>query len=84
MDAGDSEKLAMIRIFERLVYTRTKMRCGALLIATIAIASAQPNDEVRVSPHVYTPPQLKLTAQTTLVQLEVVVRDPRGQPVGGA
>jgi hypothetical protein len=60
------------------------MRCGALLIATIAIASAQPNDEVRVSPHVYTPPQLKLTAQTTLVQLEVVVRDPRGQPVGGA
>ena len=31
----------------------------------------------------YTPPQLRLTAQAQLVQLEVVVRDSHGQPVAG-
>lgn len=46
-------------------------------------AVAQQNDEVHVSGRPYTPPQLHLTAQTSLVQLEVVVRDPRGQSVGG-
>jgi VWFA-related protein len=60
---------------------------AAWLTATAAcafIAAAQlPSDEVRVSAHVYTPPQLRLTAQAQLVQLEVVVRDPHGQPVSG-
>ena len=64
------------------------MRWAGILAAGIFAAgacliSAQPSDEVRVSAHAYIPPQLKLTAQTTLVQLEVVVRDPRGHAVGG-
>ena len=59
------------------------MRWGALLAAAAIGAIAQQNDEVRVSGHPYTPPQLHLTAQTSLVELEVVVRDSRGQSVGG-
>jgi VWFA-related protein len=60
---------------------------GGWLAATAAgafiAAAQQAPDEVRVSAHVYTPPQLRLTAQAQLVQLEVVVRDPHGQPVSG-
>ncbi len=47
------------------------------------LAAAQQADEVRVSAHFYTPPQFHLTAQVQLVQLEVVVRDPRGRTVSG-
>jgi VWFA-related protein len=46
-------------------------------------AAQQAPDEVRVSAHIYTPPQLRLTAQAQLVQLEVVVRDPHGLAVSG-
>ena len=61
------------------------MRRLAALAACACIAAAQlaQQDEVRVSAHVYTPPQLRLTAQAQLVQLEVVVRDSHGQPVAG-
>jgi VWFA-related protein len=61
------------------------MRRLAALAACACIAAAQlaQQDEVRVSAHVYTPPQLRLTAQAQLVQLEVVVRDSHGQPVTG-
>ena len=52
-------------------------------MTTAAIAAAQQVDEVRVSAHVYTPPQAHITAQTSLVQMEVVVRDARGRPVSG-
>ncbi len=53
-------------------------------IACAFIAAAQQTtDEVRVSAHVYTPPQLRLTVKAQLVQLEVVVRDPHGQAVSG-
>ena len=52
------------------------------ILATAALAIAQQTDEVRVSAHAYTP-QLHLSAQTNLVQLEVVVRDPRGHARGG-
>ena len=62
-------------------------RLAAWLAATAACAfiavAQQAPDEVRVSAHIYTPPQLRLTAQAQLVQLEVVVRDPHGQPVSG-
>jgi VWFA-related protein len=54
----------------------------ATACAFIAAAQQAP-DEVRVSAHAYTPPQLRLTAQAQLVQLEVVVRDPHGQAVSG-
>ncbi|MEI9971516.1 MAG: VWA domain-containing protein [Ignavibacteriota bacterium] len=59
------------------------MKWGALLAFTTAIAAAPQRDEVRVSAHAYSQPQLHLTAQTNLVQLEVVVRDPRGRAVTG-
>jgi hypothetical protein len=54
-----------------------------VLAAIAAIAVAQGTDEVRVSAHTYMSPQVHLTAQTNLVQLEVVVRDPRGHAAGG-
>jgi VWFA-related protein len=53
-----------------------------LFSASAFLAAAQPG-EVRASAHVYTPPQLRLVVQSQLVQLEVVVRDPRGHSVGG-
>jgi VWFA-related protein len=59
------------------------MKWAGVLAASACLVSAQQSDEVRVSAHVYTPPQLHLTVQTNLVQLEVVVRDPRGHAVGG-
>ncbi len=58
------------------------MRSLGILAATAFFAAAQ-SDEVRVSAHTYTPPQLRLSVQTELVQLEVVVRDSRGWPVSG-
>jgi VWFA-related protein len=59
------------------------MRWAGVLAAGAVMAAAQQTDEVRVSAHAYTPPQLHLTAQASLVQLEVVVRDARGHAVGG-
>lgn len=59
------------------------MRRIGFLTACALLAAAQQPDEVRVSAHVYTPPSLHLTAQTQLVQLDVVVRDSRGRPVSG-
>ena len=58
-------------------------RIGFLAACALLAAAQQPPDEVRVSAHVYTPPPLHLTAQTQLVQLDVVVRDSRGRPVSG-
>jgi VWFA-related protein len=59
------------------------MKWASVLAASACFLWAQQSDEVRVSAHVYSPPQLRLTAQTTLVQLEAVVRDPRGHAAGG-
>jgi VWFA-related protein len=59
------------------------MRRLAAFAVCAFIAASQQTDEVRVSAHVYMPPQLRLTAQAQLVQLEVVVRDAHGQPVSG-
>jgi len=61
---------------------RDPVRCLRLLAATVFLAAAQ-SDEVHVSAHAYTPPQLRLSVQVQLVQLEVVVRDAHGQPVSG-
>jgi VWFA-related protein len=58
------------------------VRRAGILIAGACLLSAQQADEVRVSAHAYAPP-LHLTAQTSLVQLEVVVRDARGHARGG-
>src|ERR1019366_5337665 len=58
------------------------MRWLGLFLASALLAAAQP-DEVHVSAHVYTPPQVRLAVQSQLVQLEVVVRDQRGRSVGG-
>src|ERR1017187_9098032 len=58
------------------------MRWLGLSLASALLAAAQP-DEVHVSAHVYTPPQVRLAVQSQLVQLEVVVRDQRGRSVGG-
>ena len=52
------------------------------LAATAFLAAAQ-SDEVRVSAHNYVPPQLRLTVQTQLVEMDVTVRDARGQVVSG-
>ena len=59
------------------------MRWGGVLAVGAAVAMAQQTDEVRVSAHVYSPPQLHLTAQANLVPLEVVVRDARGHALSG-
>ena len=59
------------------------MRWARVLAIGAAVAMAQQTDEVRVSAHVYSPPQLHLTAQANLVPLEVVVRDARGHAVSG-
>jgi VWFA-related protein len=58
------------------------MRCLALFLASAFFAAAQ-SDEIRASSHVYTPPLVRLTVQSQLVQLEVVVRDPHGHAVSG-
>src|ERR1035441_7344060 len=58
------------------------MRWLGLTLASASLAAAQP-DELHVSAHVYTPPQVRLVVQSQLVQLEVVARDQRGRPVGG-
>src|SRR5580698_6484487 len=58
------------------------MKWRGMLVAGAWLLSAQPSDEVRVSAHAYAPP-LHITAQTSLVQLEVVVRDPNGHAQGG-
>jgi VWFA-related protein len=59
------------------------MRWGGVLAVGAAVALAQQTDEVRVSAHVYSPTQLHLTAQASLVPLEVVVRDGRGHALSG-
>jgi VWFA-related protein len=41
------------------------------------------SDEVRLSAHVYTPPQMRFSVQSELVQVEVVVRDRQGNVVSG-
>jgi VWFA-related protein len=56
---------------------------AVIAVCACIVAAQQAPDEVRVSAHVYMPPQLRLTAQAQLVQLEVVVRDAHGQPVSG-
>ena len=53
------------------------------LFAVSAFFAAAQSDEVRVSAHTYVPPQLRLTVQTLLVQMDVIVRDPRGHVVSG-
>ena len=61
---------------------RDLTRLLGLFTATAILAAAQ-SDEVRVSAHPYIPPQLRLTVQSQLVQMDVIVRDPRGRTVGG-
>jgi VWFA-related protein len=58
------------------------MRWLGLSLVSALLAAAQP-DEIRVSAHAYTPPQVRLTVESRLVQLEVVVRDAHGHAVGG-
>lgn len=58
------------------------MRWAGLLAVSALLAAAQ-SDEVHLSAHVYAPPPLRLTVESQLVQLEVVVRDPRGHAVSG-
>jgi VWFA-related protein len=53
------------------------------LVAVSAFFAGAQSDEVRVSAHTYVPPQLRLTAQTQLVQMDVIVRDARGRVVSG-
>ncbi|HUB78909.1 MAG TPA: VWA domain-containing protein [Bryobacteraceae bacterium] len=53
-----------------------------LAVATAFLAAAQ-SDEVRVSAHNYVPPPLRLTVETQLVEMDVTVRDSRGQAVSG-
>src|SRR5580704_81999 len=77
MDAHRAEKLGLHS------YILELMRWAGILAASACLVSAQQTDEVRVSAHAYAQPQLHLTAQANLVQLEVVVRDPRGHAVGG-
>ena len=53
-------------------------------VTALAVAAfAQQSDEVRVSGHAYTPPPVRLTTESRLVQLEVVVRDSHGRAVAG-
>src|SRR5580698_5850688 len=77
MDAHRAEKLGLHS------YILELMRWAGILAASACLVSAQQTDEVRVSAHAYAQPQLHLTAQANLVQLEVVVRDPRGHTLGG-
>jgi hypothetical protein len=58
------------------------MRRTGILAVSALLAAAQ-SDEIRVSAHPYTPPPLRLSVQSDLVQLEVTVRDPRGHAVSG-
>ena len=59
------------------------MRLVTFLTVTAFLAAAQQTEEVHVSGHVYNPPALHLSATTTLVQVEAVVRDPKGHVVSG-
>src|ERR1700733_7060914 len=77
MDAHRAEKLGLHS------YILELMRWAGILAVGACLVSAQQTDEVRVSAHAYAQPQLHLTAQANLVQLEVVVRDPRGHAGGG-
>jgi VWFA-related protein len=58
------------------------MRWLCLFVASAFLAAAQ-SDEIHASAQAYTPPQFHLAVQSQLVQLEVVVRDPKGRTVGG-
>lgn len=53
-----------------------------IFFAGAVLALAQ-SDEVRLSAHDYVAPQMRLSAQSELVQVEVVVRDRQGKIVGG-
>ena len=59
------------------------MRLSGIFVVTALLAAAQSPDEIRVNAHPYTPAQTRIVVQSDLVQLEVVVRDPRGRPVNG-
>jgi len=58
---------------------------GMLAFATLAAQTSKTNDlpEVRIRHGIYIPPSASISAQSNLVQLGVVVRDHKGQPVSG-
>lgn len=58
------------------------MRLLGLLAASALLAAAQ-SDEVHLSAHPYTPPQMRIAVESQIVQLEVVVRDSHGRSVSG-
>lgn len=53
------------------------------LAAISAVAQSFAPGEIRISSSSYSPPQSTLRVNTKEVQVEVVVRDPKGMPVGG-
>jgi VWFA-related protein len=53
------------------------------LLAAFALVAAAQSDEIRAGAHDYTPPQLRLSVETRLVELDAVVRDQQGRPVAG-
>jgi VWFA-related protein len=57
--------------------------CLVALFAVSLFAQSFAPGEVRVSSGPYVPPQNALRVNTKEVQVEVVVRDPKGTPVGG-
>jgi VWFA-related protein len=55
-----------------------------LMIALTALGqTSAPNEEVRVSSRPYLPPSTVLRVESSLVQVGVVVRDPKGRAVSG-
>ncbi len=58
------------------------MKFLGLLFAFALLASPQ-SDEIRAGAHDYIPPQLRLSVETQLVEVDAVVRDAQGRPVAG-
>ena len=69
------------RSFRRAAFPFVCAIAGFAAISAFAQAFAP--GEIRVSSSPYSPPQSTLRVNTKEVQVEVVVRDPRGMPVGG-
>lgn len=57
--------------------------CLLIVFAASALAQSFSPGEVRVSSSPYLPPQAALRVNTKEVQVEVVVRDSKGMPIGG-
>lgn len=70
-----------IRSIRRAALPFVCVIAGFAAISVVAQAFAP--GEIRVSSSPYSPPQSTLRVHTKEVQVEVVVRDPKGMPVGG-